>query len=152
MGNPRIQARIPDDLKAQIEEEADEREISQSKVARQRIQDSYESEVTDDAAAAAEEMNQQYARPAPVAGLEEAAKRANETALYGSVLALLSLALAVIPTLIPLTPVVTTFASVVSVVVAALGVLNMTTAVIGTLYRAAKIVTAAGGAPTTSTN
>jgi len=39
------------------------------------------------------------------------------------------------------------------VTVAALGVLNLTTAVIGTLYRAAKIVTAAGNSSTAqSTN
>jgi methionyl-tRNA synthetase len=144
MGNPRIQARVPPDLKKQIEEEAAETDKSQSEVARERIQESYDSSAADAASELADEMNQRYARPAPVAGLEEAAVRANETAMYGSVLSLLALALSALPSLVTLAPLIATVAGVISVTVAALGVLNITTAVIGTLYRTAKIVTAAG--------
>lgn len=150
MGNPRIQARVPEDLKEQIEKEADENDKTQSEVARERIQESYDS---DAASELADEMNQRYARPAPVAGLEEAAVRSNETAMYGSILSLLALALSALPSLVTLTPLIATVAGVISVTVAALGVLNITTAVIGTLYRAAKIVTAAGNSSTAqSTN
>jgi VIT1/CCC1 family predicted Fe2+/Mn2+ transporter len=152
MANPRIQARVPDDLKEQIEEEAAETDKSQSEVARERIQESYDRDAADAASELADDLNQRYARPAPVAGLEEAAARANETAMYGSVLSLLSLALSALPSLVTLAPLIATVATVVSVTVAALGVLNIITAVIGTLYRAAKIVTAAGSSAPQSTN
>jgi len=152
MGNPRIQARVPEDLKEQIEKEADENGKTQSEVARERIQASYDSDAADAASELADEMNQRYARPAPVAGLEEAAVRSNETALYGSVLSLLALALSALPSLVTLAPLIATVATVISVVVAALGVLNLITAVLGTLYRAAQIVTAAGSSAPQSTN
>ena len=144
MSNPRIQARVPEDLKEQIEKEAAKNDKTQSEVARERIQESYDSDAADAASELADEMNQRYARPAPVAGLAEAAARANETAMYGSILALLALALSALPSLVTLAPLIATLATVVSVTVAALGVLNIITAVIGTLYRAAKIVTTAG--------
>jgi|APHM01.1.fsa_nt_gi Ribbon-helix-helix protein, copG family. len=154
MSNPRIQARVPDDLKEKIKQEAEERDSTQSKVARERIKDSYDSDREDnlsgDATPRSQKMNQRHAPP--VASLEEAAKRANEIALYGSVLALLALTLAVIPSLITAPSVIATFASVVSITIAALAAVNIITAVIGTLYRVATIVTPTGSSTTTTTD